>query len=164
MIEAPRRCVFCASMNPGEDYVRDQTGARRFWPVKVRDINISQFAKDRDALLGEAVQAYRDGEVWYPARDNEELNAQIQDTQGARQVSDPWADIVLNLASACSEMTTEQALSALQIPVERRDYSAAKRVGNLLRAHGYEKKKKRNPLFSGTDDRQPEQHYVWVKA
>lgn len=167
MVESPRRCVFCASINPGEDFVRDATGARRFWIVKVKDIDIQSFVKDRDALLGEALQAFRDGELWYPPAGDTELNQEIKDTQEARQVSDPWRDIVLALAEARGEITTEQALESLSIPPERRDMGSSKRIGTILRSSGYERKKRRNALESGTDDKHPGnrgQHYVWVRG
>jgi predicted P-loop ATPase len=166
MVEIPRRCVFCASVNPGEDYVRDATGGRRFWPIKVTDIKLHQFAKDRDALLAEALQAYRDGEVFHPPQlteDTRELVTAIKDTQGARQVSDPWTERVLG--SADTEPTTEQLLGLLAIPFEHRDQRAAGRVARIMRAAGYELKRRRNKLVSGADDKHPgnNQVYRWVK-
>jgi hypothetical protein len=166
MVEIPRRCVFCASVNPGEDYVRDATGARRFWPVKVTDIKLMEFARDRDLLLAEALQAYRDGEVFHPPQMTEatyDLVSSIKDTQGARQVVDPWTDRVLQLAE--TEPSTDQILTTLGIPFEHRDQRAATRIGKIMRAAGYESKRKRNKLVSGADDRRPgnNQSYRWVK-
>lgn len=162
MIEAPRRCVFCASVNPGDDYIRDPTGARRFWPVKLPNggvIELHLFAKERDALLGEALQAYRDGEPFHPpaqSEETEELVVAIKETQGARQVADPWADAVLGVARFVETgATMGQIFSTLGVPIERQGAGEARRVAAILRANGYERKKRRNVLDGG-------QHWVWV--
>lgn len=172
MIEAPRRCVFCASVNPGDDYIRDPTGARRFWPVKLPTggvIELHLFAKERDALLGEALQAYRDGEPFHPptqSEETEELVVAIRETQGARQVADPWADAVLGVARFVETgATMGQIFSTLGVPIERQGAGEARRVAAILRANGYERKKRRNHLVSGESDKHPGnagQHWVWV--
>lgn len=169
MVELPRRCVFCASVNPGEDYVRDATGARRFWPVKVHDIDLASFARDRDALLAEALQAYRDGEPFHPPRRDESTAALIDslvETQGARQAVDPWTDRVLHTVSEDKEPTSSEVMNALQIPLKEQDKRTTNRVGTILRSAGYELKKRRDVLRSGTDDRNPgnNQTYRWVRV
>lgn len=161
-IDSPRRCVFCASINPGEDFVRDATGARRFWPVRVGEIRLVEFSKNRDALLGEARQAYIDGEPWYPPREESALADAIRETQSARQVNDPWSARVLALA-ATGEYAMDEFFEALGMPMERRGLGEAKRIGVILRANGYERKRRRNKLVSGTDDPQPLQQWVWAK-
>jgi hypothetical protein len=55
VVEAtPRRCVFIASVNEG-GYLKDSTGARRFWPLDVSaPIDLAKITTVRDQLWAEA--------------------------------------------------------------------------------------------------------------
>lgn len=65
-VNEPRQCVFVATTNK-KTWGKDETGARRFWPVRCNGtIKLDEFTAAREQLFAEAVKYYRNHHRWWP--------------------------------------------------------------------------------------------------
>ncbi len=87
VIAVPRQCVFAGSVNP-DTYLRDETGNRRFWPIRCGVIDLDALQSQRDQLWAEAVARYREGAVWW--LNEPELIALAKGEQEQRYQGDAW--------------------------------------------------------------------------
>lgn len=138
--EFPRPGIFVGTVNPSE-YLKDDTGARRFWPVETGYIHIGWLEEDRDQLWAEARDRYMAGNPWwFDADERAELAAPMED---ARRVRDPWEDDVLKFVEAhlmhgYQYVTLQDILKiALDFKTSSVDHKSALRVASIMRAGGY---------------------------
>lgn len=95
--EYPRQCVFFGTTNSAA-FLRDTTGGRRFWPVRI-DVQArtksvpKELHGERDQLWAEAVARYRAHETLYLTGEVEEAARKLQEE--AREV-DPWESLLLD--------------------------------------------------------------------
>jgi len=78
----PRQCCFVGTINE-DTYLKDETGNRRFWPVKCGNIDLDGLRAEWEQVLGEAVAEYKGGTPWWPDRTIEATHFKPQ--QDARQ-------------------------------------------------------------------------------
>lgn len=88
--DSPRSSIFWGTTNDTE-YLRSQTGNRRFFPIPVGRIDLEGLARERVALWGDAMAAHLAGESILLAPEHWAA-AGIE--QLARTLSDSWRDII----------------------------------------------------------------------
>ena len=134
-IEVPRGCVFAGTTNHGT-YLKDETGARRFWPVLCGRINIDDLGRDRDQLWAEAVHRYCAGENWW--LDDKTLVEAAADEQQQRYEGDPWDEKIMKWCEGRESVSVADILElALDIPKSMWNQSMQNRVARSLVSNGW---------------------------
>jgi len=151
-IDFPRQCVFAGTVNPnGAGYLNDTTGARRFCPVVVTEIDLKTVREERDQLWAEAFARYQRAEKWY-LRDKEILAIAAREAEERRE-PEAWEThfkeyLHLNRAlyRKGGVTITELLTNAVDVPKERQNRAAQILAGKSLRAIGWTK------VVRGSDD------------
>ncbi len=103
----PRRCVFWGTTNR-TDYVRDDTGNRRFLPIRTNQVDVNGLEANRDKLWAEAVFYFEKGEQYWLSGDL----ASFADAQTKERVEeDAWVALVQEKLSSKAETSLREAFS-----------------------------------------------------
>lgn len=134
----PRRCIFIGTTND-DQYLRDPTGNRRFWPVKTGEINLEGLRADRDQLWAEAAQAeVRDESIVLPP----ELWAEAAQEQLKRLEADLWEDYLIllrgNIVGDEERVSSADIMRHLQIPPDKQNSATGKRVKAAMLKLGWQ--------------------------
>jgi len=141
-ITYPRHCVFAGTTNKS-DYLRDETGNRRFWPVKCGEIDQDGLRAFREGLLRAAVAAFQAGEKWWLEGEAEEI---AREQQESRLSVDEWHGIVeAHVGSMKDVSITDIATVALGLDKSRIGRMEQNRISAILTQLGYV----RNGRFTG---------------
>jgi hypothetical protein len=137
-VDVKRSGVIVGTINPDE-FLTDETGSRRYWPVRVGEINLSAVAEQRDQLWAEAVAMYQAGEAWWLDTDTE---GTLVEAQEHHRVRDAWEDVILPWASSQGEpFTTARVLKvALEKPEGQWSKADEMRVSRILKGARFTRK------------------------
>ncbi len=158
LVEVPRQCIFGGSVN-ASTYLKDETGARRFWPVKCGYIDLEALIRDRDQLWAEAAEQYRLGATWW--LDSPELWEIAKSEQDSRYDGDTWEAMIsewvenptsrmdqqgyaVEFRSTRDSVSMDNVLShCIGKRPDQWTQADKNRVGRCLRSLGFEPKLKR---------------------
>ena len=137
--DAPRQCVFAGSVNLNE-YLKDETGGRRFWPVKCGDkFDLAGLERDRDQLWAESMARYGEGSPWWI--EETELVQAAAESQAERFDADPWQASIEYWLSGRRSATTDDILEyCISKARERWTQTDKNRVARCMAAIGWPKK------------------------
>lgn len=76
-VDIPRKCVIAGTVNEDE-FLRDASGGRRYWPVKIVSADPDGISRVRDQLWAEAVEYYKLGKQWWLDDETEKIAEQHQ--------------------------------------------------------------------------------------
>lgn len=91
----PRSSV-CVGTTNNPEFLSDETGSRRFWPLAVDFVDTDALEFARDQLWAEAVHYFEAGEQWWLTAEEEAL---IKPVHAAHAVHDAWEETVLEWAA-----------------------------------------------------------------
>lgn len=136
--DVPRQCVFIGTTN-AERYLKDETGARRFLPIRCGAISVEKLSDALPQLWAEAVARYDEGEAWWHVQNS--VDPGFEAEQEARGVVDSWEGVIrkwlydpMHTYRLTSGVSTSDILgTTLGIDVGKWTHSDTVRVGVILR-------------------------------
>jgi predicted P-loop ATPase len=113
-VDVPRTNVFAGSVNDATPFT-DETGNRRFWPVRCGTIDIGKLTTDRDQIWAEALNLYRAEAPWW--LDTDELNHLASEEQEARYEPGVWDETILPWLEDPTQRNEWDHVSKHELPI-----------------------------------------------
>ena len=148
--ERPRRCVLAGTTND-YDFMVDQTGGRRFWPVVVGKVEQEALRRDRDQLWAEAAVRWCAGEVLYLETD--ELQAAMEVRQLEHTQVEAWEERIAEYVERRTATTTRAVCDEVLYIQAKDQNGPSTRIGKILRRLGWRPLQARNPQRNGAPTR-----------
>ena len=155
LIRAKRHAVNVGTTN-ADEFLKDATGDRRFWPLEVKVVNEEVLASQRLQLFAEALHRLNEGERYWPSKD-EERDLVFPEHEPFKR-TDAWEDLIDAYVNRETEDKHDDPMlpvnakrdffprseiyeRALMIKADRIDGAGNMdtRIGNAMRALGFDK-------------------------
>ncbi|MGH9886444.1 MAG: virulence-associated E family protein, partial [bacterium] len=137
-----RQFVIIGTTNETTDYLKDGTGNRRFWPVRINEFNLEALRSDRDQLWAEAAHCEATGSS---IRLDPSLYAAAGEVQEERRAEDAMEVLI---GQAFGELTgkirTSEAWRILGIEGRVLTQDEMTRFGAAMRRLGWQRAQKRD--------------------
>jgi predicted P-loop ATPase len=144
--EVPRQCVIVGTTN-SDRYLRDGTGNRRFWPVRIQRFDLAALRQHREQLWAEAAMREAEGS---PIRLPEHLWPAAAEQQEARRAEDPYVPLLRDaLGDVCGKLRAADLWPVLDMPAGQRTQEHNMRLGEAMKELGWTRTKAR---FGGAPD------------
>ena len=131
-VDHKRTCVFIATTNK-RNYLLDNTGARRYWPLKTTKIFKSIIENNREQCFAEAVSRFEAGESWWEMPIEETLQQQEE-----RRVPDEWESLIEEWTFGRDNFTiTDIAVELFKLPLADIEHKVSHRIGECLNFLGW---------------------------
>ena len=139
-IKRPRFFILGGSTNKvGQEYLEDETGARRIWPVTCGDmIDLEGLKLNQSQLYAEAIYRYKAGErIWL---EGDEV-ALAKYEQSTRQAEDGWDEKIRIYLDMVTETTTLDVATGLKLEAKDLSTRVLSRIKSSLSKIGWEEKR-----------------------
>lgn len=138
-----RQFVFAGTTNEDE-FLRDPTGGRRFWPAECFNIpKIVELTRDKQQLWAEAVARYKANEKWWIDREETVLLKAAEGEQEKRYQVDEWENQVSLWLKATTHnfITLGDVFRDCLMITDREKWNRAEqvRIGFILKRQGWRK-------------------------
>ena len=135
VLKRPRYFVLAGSTNEIDDgYLTDDTGNRRYWPVKCGGIDSEAVERDAPQLWAEAVVRFKAGERTWLGREETVFS---MDEQKRRFVEDAWQERIGVIVKGEWSLRIDDVLTKLELKPKDINNMVKKRVKNSLRQLGW---------------------------
>ena len=109
VLDFPKQCILIGTHNPSgsNEYLKDDTGNRRFWPVECTKADYKEIISVRDQLFAEAVSKY-ENEVLF--LDNPKSLEILQELHDSRTSSNPLKETIDEFVKTRDKVTANEII------------------------------------------------------